>query len=307
MPGSEQEEFPRSSKKYYIIKKILSLLKWISTNKKLARWASAITGSYYLVLDIWSDKLAFIKDYPKLHQILFWICLLLSLGILVIRTYYEDRRDNDTKLALNFLTDFIGTVGYIVEAKINRFRKKFVSLKPKSNKLNQITQPDDQLEIIAHSFCEFLKKSFGFEDHQINITILKRKDSASKWNYCFKYQKNWEYTDPSKILPKKIETVEAIKRGEYVFYPDKMQAAQKGKYFLSDRDIRRRTGSAFLFPIKIQGNNCLFEYLICIITYGKQFCEETDEPSVQASKAILREICRRFELELCLKAIKEYN
>ena len=307
---SQQKEFPKPPKEYYIIKgkdKFLIFLKSISTNNKFARWASGITGSYYLVLDIWSDKLDFIKNYPKFHQTLFWICLFLSLSVLFIRTYFEGKQENDNQLASNFLTDFIGSVGYIVEAKINRFRKKFVNLKPKSNKFNHITQPDDQLEIIAYSFIEFLKKNFGFEDHQINITILKRRNSTSNWNYSYRYQKNWKHTDPAKILPKKLNLVEAITRGEYVFYPNKMLAAQQRKYFLSNRDIRRKTGSAFLFPIKIQGKNCLFEYLICIITYGKQFCEETDEAAAQASKAILREICRRFELELCLKSIKEFN
>lgn len=304
----EQEEFPKPPVGYYIIqgkKKSVSILKKVSTNKKIARFASAITGSYYLILDIWSDKLGFIKNHPLFHQVVFWICLIFSLSILFIRTYFEDKKEYDNQLALKFLTDFIGTVGYIVEAKINRFRKKFLELKPKSNKFNQITQPDDQLAIIADSFCEFLKKNFGFEDHQINITILKRKGSASNWTYCFTHQKNWKYSDPAKVLPQKIEKVEEIHRGEYVFYPDKMQAARLGKYFLSKRDSRRRTGSAFLFPIKVQGKNCSFEYLISIITYGKQFCDETDEEAIKVSKAILREVCRRFELELCLKAIKE--
>jgi len=307
---SKLEKFPKPPKEYYLIKKkeqILWLLEKVSTNKKVARLVSSITGAYYLVLDIWSEKLSVIKNYPTFHQVVFWICLLLSLSLLFIRTYFDDKKDNDNQIVIKLLTDFIGTVGYIVEAKINRFKKKFRKIRPKSNKFNQITQPDDQLEIIANSFSEFLKKSFGFEDHQINITILKRKEATSNWSYCFKYQKNWKYIDPAKIIPKKLKIVEAIKKGEYVFYPDKMQAAKRGKYFLSDRDIRRKTGSAFLFPVRVQGNNCLFEYLICIITYGKQFCRETDETSIQVSKAILREVCRRFELELCLKAIKEYK
>ena len=294
--------------KYYLIKKrrfFRRLLEKIAQNRWLTFIFPPVTSAYYAVLDILKDDLPIIKNHLALHQRLFWIILVVSLLLLFIQGFVEEKESDKQKIALTLLTDFLATVGRIVQNKLDRFRKKFPQLKPSSNKFNQITQPNEQLSIIARESVAFLQKAYGLNDDQINITIARKKGENGKWHYCYRYQNNWKHSDPKKILPQKMAIVDKVNRGEYCFFPDKIKAAKEGEYCLSKRDRDRLLGSAFLFPVKFEGNQCAFEYLISIITYGKQFCEEDDQPSIEVSQIFLREISRRFEIELCLKSIKE--
>jgi hypothetical protein len=44
--------------------------------------------------------------------------------------------------------------------------------------------------------------------------------------------------------------------------------------------------------------------VVSIVTYGNQLCQDHESQTKAITKSLLSEICRRYELELCLDAIK---
>jgi hypothetical protein len=85
----------------------------IARNRLLALVVPWITGSYYLVLDVWGDRWTFISDNIEIHEKLFCISLLLSLVTLFIRGLLKNspgrfEADGDAR---KVMSDFIN--GYI--------------------------------------------------------------------------------------------------------------------------------------------------------------------------------------------------
>ena len=94
---------------------------------------------------------------------------------------------------------------------------------------------------------------------------------------------------------------------KYVFFADKIKASKDGNYFLSDRDSRYKKGSVYCYPCFTKLPKGSIKHVITIVTYGKTLCYHSDKKAISAIKVIFNEICRRIELELTLKSIKDWQ
>ena len=262
-----------------------------------------ITGSYYAILSIWGNDWAWVKNHKDTHEKAFWLCLVVSLCSQFLSNFFpEPQKLESDQQAREILSEFIASVGVIVQAKIDRFRSKLTDIKPNSDKFKHITKPEDQVSVIAKAAARFLQNAYGLYEDQIDITILRKKDEGG-WNFDFRLQP-WTHTSPDSLMERGAAAFKCSEQGETAFYPDKIKAANDGQFVLSSRDKRRKCGSAFIYPIVFLSGVSVTHYVVSVVTYGKQFCADYDIQSKEITTAFLREICRRFEVELCLDTIK---
>lgn len=272
-------------------------------SKRIAVLFPPVTGAYYLTLDVWGDKLAFVKNYESQHRIAFFTLLGITLTGLFVRGFIDEKKNLTSEEANQLLTDFIKMVGLIVDEKTSRFRNKLFQTKLAHDKFGLITHPDDQLHVIFTHAVHFLRRAFSLEEDQIDITIIRKKDVDTNWNYLVCHQR-WKHGDAHELMNCASAAKSCIDTGEPIFFPDKVKAAQEGLYSMSRRDKRRQLGSAYVMPISFPADGFTMQYIVSIVTYGAQLCDEWDEDSKAVSKGFLREICRRMEIELCLHTIK---
>lgn len=269
--------------------------------KLLLPW---VTGSYYAILDIWGDDWTWISAHKSAHEIAFWWCLGLSLSTQFIGGLVPEQSNLESdQVAREILGEFIEHVGAIVQAKLDRFRSKLGDIRGSSDKFKHITKPEEQIALIASAAARFLKRAYGFKEDQIDITILSKKGDG-KWNYSFRLQQ-WKHNSPDWLVTRQSAAVQCVASGEPLFFPDKIKASMERHFVLSERDKRRGAGSAYVYPMVFEANSSTTECVVSIVTYGSQFCEEYDQNSRAITEAFLREICRRFEVELCLDMIKK--
>lgn len=261
-----------------------------------------VTASYFAVLDFLGDEPWF-KEHRPVVVGFFWICLLISLFTQFLQGIQSMRPKLESdKTAREIMSEFIRNVAVIVEAKLTRFRSKLAVVKPESDKFKHITLPEDQLKIIGTSASQFLRDSFGLREDELDITILRRKNDGD-WNYIYQLQP-WSHGSTKWLSERKSAAHQCAENREVVFFPDKIKSASEGLFLLSARDARRKLGSAYIYPASFEAASIKVDFVVSIITYGKQFAPEYDEASCEITKAFLREICRRFEVELCLDTIK---
>ncbi len=275
----------------------------ISKSRFLAGALPLITGSYYLILDVWGDKWSWVSDNQTLHEKIFIGCLAASLLSLFLRVFQHSAKIDSDETANTLLNNFIATVGAIVEAKTQRFRTKSVQLKHNSNKFNHITQPEEQFRVIGNAVSSFVCNSFGISEDAFDLTIMRKKPGANSWHYIYQHQ-SWSHSDPNALLNGSSAASKCCETKEHTFFPDKYKSARDKQYTLSPRDKRRGPGSAFIYPASFEARSGSDSYIVSIVTYGKQLCDDWDQPSVAVSASFLREFCRRIELELALHTIK---
>ncbi len=282
---------------------IVSFAHWIVKAKPVALTLPWVTGSYYLILDIWGDKWEIIKNHLPFHEKVFCISLFLSLIALFIRGLLKKRPGllEADECAKEVLADFITTIGTIVKSKNDRFKEQLASIKKKSNKFSKITHPKKQLKVIASATSNFLQKSYGLKDDEISINILFRKEK--KWSYIYTHQ-DWNHTEANKLVEECLGIIHCIETGEPLFLPDKIKGAKEKKFHLSRRDKRRGDGSAYLYPLNHKTATGPVDYMISIVTYSKQLCEHYEKQTVEITQSFLREFVRRLEIELCLHTIE---
>jgi hypothetical protein len=179
---------------------------------------------------------------------------------------------------------------------------RFPDIRKHSDKFSRITHPEDQLRVIANATSNFLQQSYNLKDDQVNITILHRR-GESGWSYLYKHHE-WRFTPASEIIEKHSAARHCLDTGDELFIPDKIKAARDGHYHLTRRDKRRGDGSAYVFPLRFVTPTVPVMCLVSVVTYGTQLCYEYEQQTVDITKAFLREFVRRFEVELCLHAIK---
>ena len=101
----------------------------------------------------------------------------------------------------------------------------------------------------------------------------------------------------------KSTAAHCLKHGQPVFFPDKMIAESDGKYIMSERDKQYgKIGSIYSYPVKLKTKGV--SYIVSIVTYGKAICQFYNNREIKIAKELLGGFCRRYELELCLDAIK---
>jgi len=306
---NEKESFPWYWMIKYLFKKWMHDLRRIfhglGQNRFVALIIPWVTGSYYLMLDVWGDDWKWISAHKNVHEKVFILCLLLSLILLFIRGLEKNNlgRFEEDRLAKDVLRQFITTIAAIVQVKIQRFRGKIPSIKKNSDKFSHITHPKDQLSVIANSMAQFLLGSYGLKEDQISITILKKIGDSGNWSFFYDLHE-WRHTDAQILMKQNSAAKYCLETGEELFIADKIQASMKGRFFLTSRDKRRGGGSAYFYPLRYDSANGKVNYLVSVVTYGAQFCHEYQVQTIDITKAFLREFVRRFELELCLQTIK---
>ena len=198
--------------------------------------------------------------------------------------------------------EFIAATAKIVRAKAHRFRAALEVLRP-TRRFEQITKPTVQIDIIMSAVEGFFRKEFGLRENQMDITILMSKGDQP-WQFFMQMQKGWNHGQPQQLFDRGSAAAFARQSGEPVFHPCKLEAARNGLFKLSKRDVDRKSGSAFIHPVKFNlPSGEYHEFIINIVTYGKRFCSPYDELAVEDTEIFLREITNRIELELCLQAI----
>jgi hypothetical protein len=204
--------------------------------------------------------------------------------------------------AREILNEFIENVGLIVQAKLDRFRQKLESVKHGSDKFKHITMPLEQVQVIGNAAVRFLRSVYGLKEDDIEITVLRRRDGGD-WIYVYQFQ-DWSHGSTDWLSDRNSAANQCAAHGEPVFFADKIMAATRGQYVLSDRDKRRGMGSAYIYPIRFKTAESTTDFVISIVTYRIPFCPDVDATSREITVSFLREICRRFEIELCLDTIK---
>lgn len=264
----------------------------------VAPWLS---GGYFLILDIWGDKWNIITNYQSFHEKAFCTVLFATLACLFFKGLIKrpDQLDSDDS-AREILSEFTKMFGVIVQVKIERFREAIPKLKPNSKKFEAITHPTVQLSVISRAAAQFISTSFGINNDEIDITVLRCKNDK-EWHYYYNYQKIWRHDGLKNFKDTHKAASTVIETGEPLFIPDKMNSDH---YQPGERDSRRKVGSGYFYPVIHRTGSIKIDCVVSIVTYGKQFCEEHEAGSVELTKTILNEICRRFELELSLDAIK---
>lgn len=281
-------------------------LRWIgrlANHKFFSLFLPWITGSYIAVIDVFNDRWEVLKSNQGIVTIVFWSCLLVSLVTQFVSglTHLKPKLDSDST-ARELLGEFISHVGIIVEEKLERFRSRIPHISSNADKFKHITQPVEQIGIIGREASQFLRSAYGLKEDQLDITILKR-DSSGEWIYIYRLQ-SWSHGSTRWLVDRRSAAQQCSERSEVAFYPDKVKSAASGHYVLSDRDKRRKNGSAYIYPISFQRRDDKVDFVISIVTYGSQFNSDYDKSSSDVTSAFLREICRRFEIELCLDTIK---
>lgn len=287
--------------------RILFYSNWFSklAGNRIAGYAvPAILGLYYLTLDIWGDDWSIIADHKAFHLELYKYLVgasLIFIFLKVARDFYEDL----TRTAKQDISKGLITLtSRIVKAKLDRFKDCAALLTPSSNAFKRITQPEAQIQVIISEIVTFLDHTFDLTDGELCITVMHCNVLTNKWHFLFNTHNGWTRTRAEKLVGEQSLAKLCLDRGEAVFHPDKIIAAKKSEYFLSERDNREKSGSAFGYPVVVNVNGTEYKFVISIITYGKMLCNVHSPDQVEAMKLTLRDICRRIELELTLLSMK---
>jgi hypothetical protein len=274
-----------------------------SSNRFVGLFFPSAATFYFVMLDVWGEKWAWIANHQNLHE---WIFLslagvaLLALFIQSLSTKAKIEGDGEANVLLN---SFIAAVGVIVNIKTNRFRRSLSQLRKNADKFRVVAAADDQIGAVATATAGFVCNAFGIPQDGFDITIARSKAGSPAWHYIFELQR-WKHTDPNDLLGQPSAASASLQAGEPLFFPDKFARVHGNRCTPSARDLRRGAGSMFVYPAVFDTPKGTERYIISFVTYGTQLCDEWDEVSVRVTECFLREFCRRLELELCLYALK---
>lgn len=267
----------------------------------------SLTGSYYLCLDVWGDKIELIKNYQNFHEKAFFILIGASLVILCFKGISELIEDKVLKNQNDFIQHLVILTSKVVREKLKRFKHEATTLRSDGSTFKKITKPNIQINLLLTETEILFREQFGINKEQLGITIIQKKPKKP-WDYKYKTNHDWNHTKPSNLFSKPSAAKECYEQGEIIFYPDKLKAQKDGHYQFSDRDSRHKNkGSIFCYPVKANTPNHDVFYIISIATYDKCICPANDHQQIKAIKTILTDICYRIDLELTLEAIKDWH
>lgn len=267
----------------------------------------SISGVYYLCLDIWADRWSWIKNYESFHEYVFgWLVGISFLALLVrgIADWYEAKSD---KAYIAFMERFSSLTSRLVKVKLDRFKEESAVLRPTVDVFKRITQPKSQINLILGEVESLLLNHFGIKAHQVNITIIRNDYQKGVWFYKYQTNRSWKHTKASVLMGEKSAARKCLDTGEPVFFACKSEAARRNEYFLSERDKRYITGSAYCYPVFVKNPDYNDLYLVSIVTYGVRLCDPLDSAQSEAIAEIFTDICTRIDLELTLESIKEWR
>ncbi|WP_346837809.1 hypothetical protein [Microbulbifer sp. SAOS-129_SWC] len=267
----------------------------------------SFTGAYFLCLDVWGSDWKIVSDHKPFHEFIFSILIIGSLCTAILRgigDWYEGKSDKEY---IAFIERFSVLTARVVSQKLARFKKNLKRLTPTGNTFRAITHPNDQIDIILQETLGLLREIFKISENAACITIMHSNPNKQDWSYIKDTSGNWVHTPAQELLKNGSTAANCLETGEAVFFPCKEEAAKLNLYYLSDRDRRMETGSVFCYPALIQTPNYIDSYVISIITYGPTLCDPIDTRHANAIKEILIDICRRIDLELTLRSMRDWQ
>lgn len=267
----------------------------------------ALAMAYFLTLDVWGSELRFVSDNINEHKFAFGILLSVTLLTQVFRFISDTVSSEGRESYTRSLEDFMALSGRVVEFKLNRFRKTAKNITPGGDTFKAITHPKDQITYIIDQSLAWMREYFGLLENQLSITIIQIEDSGKRQYFAFEEPRGWNRTKAKVVMSKESTAALAARTGEAVFFADKSRAEKSGDYYKSERDKTYKQGSIYCYPILVQVPNDTIGYIISITTYGKYLCVPNDQVAAEITKSIMREICRRIELELTLMSMRMYK
>lgn len=95
--------------------------------------------------------------------------------------------------------------------------------------------------------------------------------------------------------------------GQSIFIADLRKGVKEGIFHESDRYNRKKSGSIYCRPVRVEIDNTSYVYIFTMVVYGELLCIPYDRDECKATERIMDEITDRIELELFLHSIKEYK
>ena len=279
----------------------------ILRNRFLGLVVPGIATTYYICLDIWSDRWPIIKHNLDMHEAIFATLVGVSLLLLFVRAFadlYEGGSRSERAVFVDRLTLLTSR---LVKKKLERFNALAIQLTPGANTFSRITQPSEQINLALSELVALLLNQFGVKESEQRITVMRCDPRDQKWHFVYDTNRGWKHTNPNDLMQKNSAAGLCLKTGEPQFHADKRAAARDGKYFLTERDERHGKGSVFCYPVFIENRDYKDQYVISIITYNVALCDVFDREYCEAIDTVLRDVCRRIELELSLESIKYWQ
>lgn len=266
-----------------------------------------IVGLYYGTLDIWGDDWDIVKNYKQTHELAFTLLAALTIIILFFRGISEQFKGAASKKYQLLLQELISLISGLVKKKRDRFHKKAKDIKRIGDVFKLITHPKEQIEYALDGTKSFISKGFGVDRKNVCITVIAGIPRKDKWWYEFKCDQQTQHTRAIDIMNSNSTAQYCYKNGESLFIPDLRKGVKEGIFYESMRYNRKKSGSIFCKPVRVEIENTEYVYIFTIVVYGELLCTPYDYEECQATERILDEISDRIELELYLHSMRQYR
>ena len=267
------------------------------------------TGIYFTTYEIFGNKWTFFTLHNQTHEIIISILIAATVIVALIKGLTDSYVNRRVHQYLDLLHNFIRMNGSIVNVKDERFKDAATKLTENTDIFSLITHPKTQINQILRHSKEFLIHNFSLESEEnLRITIIERNDDS--WNFSFDTHPSWHdgTTEALDLLTSDSAAHKCCSTGEPILLPDKAIAESNGDYIQSPRDKRTGAGSVYCYPIFVNCGNRQNVSIITIVTYNsKRLTNGYDQGEFNQVQTILKEICRRIELEVTLKTIRDWS
>jgi hypothetical protein len=266
-----------------------------------------MVGLYYGTLDIWGDDWKIISEHKEVHEFIFTVLSVITIFTLFIRGVSEQIKSKISIKYNELLEELILLIGDLVKKKKDRFHKKAKELKRGVDAFKLITQPKDQINQAIDGTKSFISKGFGIDRKNICITIIAGEPETDTWWYEFQCDTQWQHTKPKVIMTSNSTAKYCYNNGESIFIPDLRKGIKEGIFYESERYNRRKSGSLYCKPVRVEIDNKSYIYIFTIVIYGELLCTPYDLDECNATEKIFDQISDRIELELYLNSMKKYR
>ena len=268
----------------------------------------AVTGGYLALKELYGEKWAFFTKLESTHDLITLVLISATIFVALLRGVADSWLKRHEGGYIDLLHNFIHMTTKIVSIKSTRFKDVARSITENDDVFLLITHPKDQIKAILNEAAHFIRQSFNIDsEDDLRITILTQLCGSREWDYAFDTHDNWSQTSPNNLMRGPSAARDCLDTGEPRFHPDKLLAASEGCYLLSDRDKRGENGSVYCYPVSIEANGYGRKGIITFTTYNTKLCGNYNKREIKRIATLLREVCRRLELELTLKSIKDWK
>lgn len=272
------------------------------------------SGLYFTLRGFLGEQHPYIANYDLAHTLAMPACAVLVLLPPFFITLHRSYSSKHQGTLVNMLQQLSWTYEQVVDAKLDRFKEAAHGIDNPDTVFETITQPDEQIKILLREVQSYLNKVYRIASPgNMRITIVEQRDvnNEGDWNYIHDTRSNWQQTnealDPTIVVQRTL-MYRCSANGEPKFLPNKFEAAKLGEYYLSERDKRRGNGSIFCYPIRVVAGTEELRYVVNITTYNEHHLGPTFAgDQVDKTAYSLAELCKRFELELTLRALKRWQ